>query len=107
MSPVLNFLLFNNGFHTAHHENAGLHWSKLPEAHAKIAQHINPVLNQKSVWWYWFKQYVLTPLVPSLGTVQLGPGPFNPPNGTRLQGLKSADVELGDAGTNAERAHAV
>ena len=34
--------VFNNGFHTAHHESAGLHWSKLPEAHAKIAHLIDP-----------------------------------------------------------------
>lgn len=107
VSPLLNFLLFNNGLHAAHHENAGLHWSKLPEAHAKIAPHISPVLKQQSVWWYWFRQYVLTPFFPSLGTVQLGPGPDHPPNGVRVQGVRSADVDLGDAGTNAERAHAV
>lgn len=103
ISPTLNFLLFNNGFHTAHHEYPGLHWSKLPEAHAKLADKISPELNQTSVWWYWLKQYVLTPFVPSLGTVQMGPGPEHPPNGAKIQGIKSADVELGDAGTNAER----
>jgi fatty acid desaturase len=105
ISPVLNFLLFNNGLHAAHHEHPGLHWSKLPEAHAKIESEIDPVLNQQSVWWYWFRQYALAPIFPSLGTVQLGPGPDHPPNGARIQGIKSADVELGDAGTNAQRVH--
>jgi fatty acid desaturase len=103
VSPTLNFLLFNNGLHTVHHENPGLHWSRAKEAHAKIAPLINPVLLQDSVWWYWFRQYLLAPFVPSLGTAQLGPGPDHPPNGARIQGLRSADVDLGDAGTNAER----
>ena len=40
-----NWFVFNNGYHTAHHESAGLHWSKLPEAHAKIAHLIDPELN--------------------------------------------------------------
>jgi beta-carotene hydroxylase len=101
VSPVLNFLLFNNGYHTAHHENAGLHWSKLPEAHAKIADNVHPDLKQKSVWWYWFKQYVLAPFVPSLGTVQMGRGPFNPPAGEL--NIASAAVDLGEEGTNAIR----
>jgi fatty acid desaturase len=109
VSPTLNFLLFNNGYHAAHHENPSMHWSQLKEAHFKIADKINPVLNQTSVWWYWFRQYAIVPFVPSLGTVQLGAGPMNPPDGARIQGagsggpVKSADVDLGDAGTNAER----
>ena len=64
---------------------------------------IDPVLCEKSVWWYWFRQYALAPLFPSLGTVQIGPGPNVRPDGARIQGVKSADVDLGDAGSNAER----
>ncbi len=79
-SPVLNFLLFNNGYHSAHHERPGAHWTELPALHRELAPHIHPSLNQKSVWWYWFKQYALAPFFPSLGTVQLGRGPMNPPN---------------------------
>ena len=78
-SPTLNFLLFNNGYHAAHHERPGAHWSELSALHAQLAPHINPVLNQKSLWWYWFKQYALTPFFPRLGSVQLGPGPDKPP----------------------------
>src|SRR5262249_28649378 len=44
-NPVLNFFLFNNGYHGAHHERPGLHWSKLPGAHARIADQIDPALN--------------------------------------------------------------
>jgi beta-carotene hydroxylase len=102
VSPLLNFLLFNNGFHTAHHENAGLHWSQLPAAHAKIASEIHPSLKQTSVWWYWLKQYALTPLFPSLGTVQLGRAPFDPPEGPLR--VETAAVDVGEEGTNAARA---
>ncbi len=78
-STAVNFLLFNNGYHLVHHENPGVHWSKLPALHREVEHLIHPSLKQKSLAWYWFKQYALAPFFPSLGTVQLGPGPMNPP----------------------------
>jgi beta-carotene hydroxylase len=100
-SPVLNFLLFNNGYHGAHHEHPGVHWTKLPALHAAVADQIHPSLVQRSVWWYWFKQYVLAAFIPSLGTVQLGRGPMNPPAGEK-SGALVYDLE-GEAGANADR----
>jgi len=97
---TLNFLLFNNGLHGAHHEKAGLHWSLLPELHAKIAPEIHPELKQKSLWWYWFKQYVLTPFMPSLGTKQIGRAPFDTEE--KSLDISTAEVGFGEAGTNAE-----
>lgn len=85
-SPLLNFLLFNNGYHAAHHEHPGAHWTKLAALHREIEPLIHPSLVQRSLWWYWFKQYALTPFVPSLGTVQLGPGPMHPPTCARSGG---------------------
>jgi len=55
----LNFLLFNNGLHTIHHHKAGLHWSKVPEAHKAIEHNIHPVLLERSFWWYIAKSYFL------------------------------------------------
>ncbi|HMQ80736.1 MAG TPA: fatty acid desaturase [Ignavibacteria bacterium] len=55
----LNFLLFNNGLHTVHHETAGLHWSQVPEEHKKIEHLIDDSLKERSFWWYIFRNYVL------------------------------------------------
>lgn len=65
----LNVMLFNNGYHTVHHERAGLHWSLTPEAHAKVADKIDPVLNERSFWWYIFRAYFLAPLMPRFKTI--------------------------------------
>lgn len=78
-SPVLNFLLFNNGYHFAHHENPRVHWRQLKRVHAELASRIDPRLNEPSLAWYWFRQYCLAPIWPRLGTQQIGPGPMNPP----------------------------
>jgi fatty acid desaturase len=97
----LNFLLFNNGLHAAHHENPGTNWSKLPEQHARIADQIDPRLLHTSMWAFAFKQYVLAPFFPELGTTQVGRAAYDPPAGT-VTTLQSADVEIGDAGTNSQ-----
>lgn len=66
LSPVMNVLLFNNGYHTVHHDHPGLHWSELPPAHAKIHDNIDPVLIEYSFWWMLIRQYILSPFIPSL-----------------------------------------
>jgi beta-carotene hydroxylase len=97
----VNFMLFNNGLHAAHHENPGEHWSQLRVVHDRIAPNIDPSLLQKSLLVYWVRQYLLTPFFPQLGTRQLGRGPMNPPDQLR-RGPGTADVELGEAGSNAQ-----
>jgi beta-carotene hydroxylase len=97
---VVNFFLFNNGLHAAHHENAGTHWSKLREVHERLVSKIDPRLVEGSMWWYFIKQYLLAPLFPRFGSVQVGRAPFDPPDG-QPQNLEHADVDLGDAGSNA------
>jgi fatty acid desaturase len=48
LNPVFNFLTGNLGYHTAHHHKQGVHWSKLPQLHEKIAAKIPEHLYQKS-----------------------------------------------------------
>jgi fatty acid desaturase len=57
----LNWLLFNNGFHTVHHMNANMHWSLTQEAHEKIAHKIDPSLNEPYFWGYIIKAYFIAP----------------------------------------------
>lgn len=108
---VFNFLVFNNGLHTVHHDNAGTHWSKAYEAHAKIASEIHPDLNWRSFWWWILRGYVIPAFVPSLETKQIGRAPFDPPpnvkpakrtddNGTPV--IDSVDAL--EAGSNAQMA---
>jgi hypothetical protein len=99
---LINFLLFNNGLHSAHHETPGAHWSTLTEVHAKLAPDINPELNQSSFFGWCFQVYVLAPLFPQFGTKQIGRAGFEPPTGEAPR-LDSADVDALESGINAAR----
>jgi fatty acid desaturase len=51
--PFLNWLLFNNGYHGAHHMKPNLHWSLYPEYHAKnLRPYCHPELDRKSLLGY-------------------------------------------------------
>jgi beta-carotene hydroxylase len=93
-------MVFNNGFHTAHHENSGTHWSKLPELHAKIASEIDPELCQESIFWFCIKSYLLGIFSERFKTKQVGRAPYDPPDG-RVLSLKTAEVAAVEAGVNA------
>jgi len=100
---ILNFLLFNNGLHTAHHESAGAHWSTLRTRHEKIAPEIHPDLNLRSFWLWVVKSYFLAPIFPSLGTKQVGRAPFEAPTGDPIRKVETATVgDAVEAGVNAQ-----
>lgn len=103
VSKLGNFLVFNNGFHAAHHENAGLHWSKLPEAHARISDQIDPALNQQSIFGFCFRSYVLGFFSDRFRTHQIGRPAYAPPDDGAVD-LRTADVDAVEAGTNADMA---
>lgn len=59
VSPILNGLLFNNGYHTVHHYKPGVHWSKTPALHREHAAKIDAAMQVKS-WWSWmFKTFLM------------------------------------------------
>jgi len=65
----INTALFNNGYHTIHHNAPGLHWSETPAAQKKIDHLIDPSLNERSFCWYIVRVYLLAPFHAGFGTV--------------------------------------
>lgn len=48
VGPVVNYLTFNNGYHTIHHLHPTMHWSLLACEHARqVHPHIHPALEQR------------------------------------------------------------
>lgn len=57
---AFNWIMCNNGYHTIHHNKAGLHWSKLAEAHEReVKPRIDPSLDERSMVWYLLRTYLL------------------------------------------------
>lgn len=58
-SPVLNWFLFNNGYHGAHHNKPNLHWSLLPEYHDKhMRPYLHPNLDRVSLLSYLIEAHI-------------------------------------------------
>jgi fatty acid desaturase len=105
---VFNFLVFNNGLHTIHHENPGSHWGDAYKFHAEIADKVHPDLNWRSFWWWVIRGYVLPTFLPMLETKQIGRAPYDPPEGRRVamreNGPMTDSVDALEAGNNAQMA---
>ena len=79
VSKAGNALAFNNGFHTAHHEHPGAHWSELPALHARLAGAIHPDLCEGSILVFCLRTYVLGAVWPAFRTRQIGRPAYAPP----------------------------
>jgi fatty acid desaturase len=56
---LLNWFSVNAGYHTAHHNKAGMHWTELPAAHARdVAPKMKPELMESSLLWYLARTYL-------------------------------------------------
>ncbi len=70
VSPVLNALLFNNGYHTVHHHKPGVHWSQTPALHRELAPNIHPSLLERSWWRYMAFTFLARPFLGARGRPQ-------------------------------------
>jgi beta-carotene hydroxylase len=59
VSRAMNWWVFEAGYHTVHHEHAGIHWSAYPALHAWRGARIAPHLTQRTILGYCFERYVL------------------------------------------------
>jgi beta-carotene hydroxylase len=75
VSSSMNFFVFDNGFHSVHHEQPGLHWSQVRQAHARIAHLLDPRLQESSIASYAFKTYVLKARLERLPSATVTPAP--------------------------------
>ncbi len=58
VGKIVNWFAYNNGYHSIHHMEPGLHWSLLPEEHAKrVAPHIHPNLDQENFLLYLWRTF--------------------------------------------------
>jgi fatty acid desaturase len=59
VGKVFNFFTLNNGFHSIHHMQPGLHWSLASKAHADLVHpFIHPALEQRSLLVYLARTFV-------------------------------------------------
>ncbi|MCA9695758.1 MAG: fatty acid desaturase [Myxococcales bacterium] len=57
---AFNWIMCNNGYHTIHHNRAGLHWSELAQAHEREVQpRIDPSLDEPSMVRYLVRTFLL------------------------------------------------
>jgi len=58
---AFNWIMCNNGYHTIHHNRAGLHWSDLAEAHRReVEPRIDPSLDEPSMVGYLLRTYAFS-----------------------------------------------
>jgi len=79
VSPIANWLVFQNGYHTVHHEQPSVHWSQYPALHAARQQRIHPSLNVRSMFGFCVENYLLGCFSRRFGTEPLGETAAAPP----------------------------
>ena len=57
---AFNWVMCNNGYHTIHHNRAGLHWSVLADVHERECKgRVDPALDERSMIVYLLRTFVL------------------------------------------------
>lgn len=90
-NKFFNFLVCNNGYHGAHHDKPGLHWSLYPAYHEKyIRPFIHPSLDRVSLFAYLWKSCIY----PAKRIDYLGNPIATPPKIKDEDWVKETKIEL-------------
>lgn len=94
---AFNWIMCNNGYHTIHHNRAGLHWSVLHEAHAReVVPRMDPALDEPSMLGYLLRTYLLTPRRPARRDLTAAER-VAPPSDLASRELRRAEAEAASA----------
>jgi fatty acid desaturase len=58
VSPLVNWFVFDNGYHTVHHDSPGTHWSRYRALHQQRAAAIAQHLNESTIAGYMLRHYL-------------------------------------------------
>jgi fatty acid desaturase len=58
LSPIFNWFIFDNGYHTVHHCKPAVHWSRGRAAHRDLVPKMDPRLDEKSLAAYMWRTFV-------------------------------------------------
>lgn len=76
---AFNWIMCNNGFHTIHHNRAGLHWSVLHEHHEReVKPRIDPSLEEPSMVSYLARTYLFSLARPAINDPVENESPESP-----------------------------
>ncbi len=95
---AFNWIMCNNGYHTIHHNRAGLHWSALDAAHDReVAPRIDRSLDERSMIAYLLRTYVLHFFRPARRNVAAAEARAGGAQGSALPALPPREVRRAEA----------
>ena len=99
VSRWMNWLVFDAGYHTVHHEHAGTHWSAYPTLHAARAARIAPHLIERTIFGYCVRRYFSsTPGAPAVASPRVRPESPPQPGACASAAPSETDCDTGQVG---------
>jgi fatty acid desaturase len=98
VSPLVNWFVFDAGYHAVHHERPSAHWTGYAALHRARAERIHPSLNKHSVLSFCLENYVLGALSARFRTRPLAADTERPRDAQPPQSLFRSSSKSGGGG---------